>query len=255
MATIVTRAGKGSALTHTEMDANFNNLNEEVGSAVQNTGNETIAGVKNFTDNVGIGTSSPQRPLHISSSVPCVRLQDTDVSGLYHEILSGGSAGYEIRVDEGNVASGSYFRVDIDNSEKIRIDSAGKLLSPNGSAFVGTVSNSGNGAIIERGSNANGEYVKYADGTMICTIMNSVNTTLGLFGNVYIANVGFVNFPATFSQNPTVTSGASHASGFGYYWSGGNLVRTGYTQLRLFSAAAASSQDLQYSIIAIGRWY
>lgn len=27
MATIVTRSGKGSALTHTEMDANFNNLN------------------------------------------------------------------------------------------------------------------------------------------------------------------------------------------------------------------------------------
>jgi hypothetical protein len=30
MATIVTRAGKGSALTHTEMDANFTNLNAEV---------------------------------------------------------------------------------------------------------------------------------------------------------------------------------------------------------------------------------
>jgi len=29
MSTIVTRAGKGSALTHTEMDANFNNLNND----------------------------------------------------------------------------------------------------------------------------------------------------------------------------------------------------------------------------------
>lgn len=29
MATIVTRSGKGSALTHVEMDANFNNLNNE----------------------------------------------------------------------------------------------------------------------------------------------------------------------------------------------------------------------------------
>ncbi len=27
MATIVTRSGKGSALTHNEVDANFNNLN------------------------------------------------------------------------------------------------------------------------------------------------------------------------------------------------------------------------------------
>ena len=32
MATIVTRSGKGSALTHTEMDANFTNINTEVGT-------------------------------------------------------------------------------------------------------------------------------------------------------------------------------------------------------------------------------
>jgi len=47
MATIVTRAGKGSALTHTELDANFNNLNDDkvelsggtfTGAVVFNTG-------------------------------------------------------------------------------------------------------------------------------------------------------------------------------------------------------------------------
>ncbi len=41
MATIVTRSGKGSALTHTEMDANFTNLNTDklessaIGSTIQ----------------------------------------------------------------------------------------------------------------------------------------------------------------------------------------------------------------------------
>ena len=38
--------------------------------------------------------------------------------------------------------------------------------------LLGTVSQSGGvptGAVIERGSNANGEYVKFADGTMIAT--------------------------------------------------------------------------------------
>lgn len=34
MATLTTRAGKGSALTHNEMDANFNNLNTELTSAI-----------------------------------------------------------------------------------------------------------------------------------------------------------------------------------------------------------------------------
>lgn len=32
MATIVTRAGKGSALTHNEVDANFTNINDELGA-------------------------------------------------------------------------------------------------------------------------------------------------------------------------------------------------------------------------------
>lgn len=51
MATIVTRAGKGSPLTHEEVDANFTNLNDEAA---------TKAPLANpvFTGNVGIGTAS-----------------------------------------------------------------------------------------------------------------------------------------------------------------------------------------------------
>ena len=36
---------------------------------------------------VGIGTTSPSRILHLKNSVPAIRLEDTDVSGLYHDIL------------------------------------------------------------------------------------------------------------------------------------------------------------------------
>ena len=77
--------------------------------------------------NVGIGTTSPSRTLHLKEAVPSIRLEDTDVSGVYHEIISEANTGYCIRVDEGNVSSGSYFRVDIDNSEKMRIDSSGNV--------------------------------------------------------------------------------------------------------------------------------
>ncbi|ETU80520.1 hypothetical protein Q094_06066, partial [Pseudomonas aeruginosa PS42] len=45
--------------------------------------------------------------------------------------------------------------------------------------ILGTVSQSGGaptGAIIERGSNANGEYVRFADGTQICTNSNRAIT-------------------------------------------------------------------------------
>lgn len=86
---------------------------------------------------VGVGTTAPSRTLHLKEAVPCVRFEDTDASGVYHDILSEQNKGFCIRVDEGNVASGSYFRVDIDDSEKMRIDSSGNLL-------VGTTSTATN---------------------------------------------------------------------------------------------------------------
>ncbi len=63
----------------------------------------------------------------------------------------------------------------------ITLDGTNGITSPNVSTSEGPVYDRGNiigtvteaagaptGAIIERGSNANGEFVKYADGTMIC---------------------------------------------------------------------------------------
>ena len=55
--------------------------------------------------------------------------------------------------------------------------------------IVGAVSQSGGtptGAIIQRGSNANGEFVRFADGTQICTNGNNAITTnpAGFFGTV-----------------------------------------------------------------------
>ena len=46
MATIVTRAGKGSALTHNEVDANFTNLNSDKLEANSNitVANATVTG-------------------------------------------------------------------------------------------------------------------------------------------------------------------------------------------------------------------
>jgi hypothetical protein len=81
------------------------------------------------------------------------------------KIIHAGDANTSIRFPDDNIVT-----VETNGAERLRVDSAGKLLSPGGAAFVGTVATgSTNGAIIERGSNANGEFVKFADGTMICT--------------------------------------------------------------------------------------
>lgn len=54
MATIVTRAGKGSALTHVELDANFNNLNNDKAelSGASFTGNVSVTGTLSSTGNL-----------------------------------------------------------------------------------------------------------------------------------------------------------------------------------------------------------
>jgi hypothetical protein len=55
MSTIVTRAGKGSPLTHTEVDNNFTNLNTdkaEDSTVVKLAGDQTISGTKTFSNTI-----------------------------------------------------------------------------------------------------------------------------------------------------------------------------------------------------------
>jgi hypothetical protein len=77
--------------------------------------------------NVGIGTDSPDRLLDIEGNVPAVRLTDTSVSGLHHEILGDGNS-LSIEADDGNVGSGSSINFKVDGSERARLDSSGNLL-------------------------------------------------------------------------------------------------------------------------------
>ncbi|OHC43918.1 MAG: hypothetical protein A2092_06745 [Rhodobacteraceae bacterium GWE1_64_9] len=67
--------------------------------------------------------------------------------------------------------------------------------------ILGTVAQSGGaptGAIIERGSNANGEYVRFADGTQICTRSMSLTTGSGTSWT----------FPAAFAAAPSFSGTA-----------------------------------------------
>ena len=64
--------------------------------------------------------------------------------------------------------------------------------------------------IVESGSNSNGEYTKYTDGTMICTkrvIKQNVkltNSWYSLFNNENDTNIDLGNYAATFIEEPVV---------------------------------------------------
>lgn len=129
--------------------------------------------------------------------------------------------------------------------------------------ILGAVSQSAGvptGSVIERGSNANGEYVRFADGTQICTwkTPSSALPAVSLLINQVYKSTGIDilwTFPATFYAEPAV-SGAVVA-GIGNAWIGApdnGLNSATSCQFRLYAASAQPGGAI-VQMIAIGRWY
>ena len=68
--------------------------------------------------NVGIGTDSPSRTLHIKDAVAGIRLEDSDGTSYGEIIYNEGSNGLLIRSDENNADSGSNIIFEVDGGEK-----------------------------------------------------------------------------------------------------------------------------------------
>ncbi len=124
-------------------------------------------------------------------------------------------------------------------------------------AIVGMVGMSGgvpNGAIIERGSNANGEYTKYADGTLICSaIITAASVVIDFphFGGYRSGQTTWV-FPASFVATPSVIPVAQVNQS-----SGAASGNNGTTQAGLFflSNTAQTAASRIVNVVAIGRWF
>ena len=120
---------------------------------------------------VGIGTTSPVRQLHLASAIPSIRLEDTDVSGAYNDIVLLSTGELSIRVDQGNVQAGSSLSFRIDNTEKMRIDSSGRvgIGTPSPDNYYAkdlVVTSADEGGITMASSGANQQqYLMFADGT------------------------------------------------------------------------------------------
>lgn len=128
-------------------------------------------------------------------------------------------------------------------------------------AMVGAVSQTGGaptGAIVERGSNSNGEYTKFADGTLICWFTRSAESTAnnssGGTTNLYFSSEVGLTFPATFvGTTPTVTPSASLSSGGTSSWPSVRGRSLTGTSLALISNVQNAAAYLGYT--AIGRWF
>lgn len=117
---------------------------------------------------------------------------------------------------------------------------------------LGTVSQSAGvptGAVIERGSNGNGEYVRFADGTQICTILSTFTAA---------AEVVWT-FPAVFAATPNYLSASVNYPLAPRHYNvdtavtGGGTYATIYRSVRETRAPVADGFEI--NVMAVGRWF
>lgn len=122
--------------------------------------------------------------------------------------------------------------------------------------ILGTVSQSSGvptGAIIETGSNANGTFIKYADGTMICRGNQTITSAISIGnGSIFYGSTS-VTYAATFSSAPSVTISAARSAQT--IWASTVSPGTSSCSIYLFSGVSLGSGSNEVTHIAIGRWF
>ena len=154
---------------------------------------------------VGIGTSSPSNQLEIASSVGgIIRLTDTDGG---YSLLEGGAGDIALQADPGNTQASSKIQFYVDNSEKARLDSSGRLgigttavdaplhvVAANGAPLIkGTASTGTNGCYMQLENTAGG------------FIVGRDNSSGGILGGGAYASHLYSQgaYPLVFSTNST----------------------------------------------------
>ena len=125
---------------------------------------------------------------------------------------------------------------------------------------LGVVSQSGGiptGAIIEQGSNANGEYTKFADGTMICrnAVAHPAAAMTTATGSLYRNDPLDITFPAAFSARPNVGFSGGRTSGQWHVWPILVTLSLGTKFTMMYLSSDSVTQDMQLSYTASGRWF
>jgi hypothetical protein len=210
MSTIVTRSGKGSPLTHTEVDNNFTNLNtdkvETSGGTLTNptiNGTVTTTGLNFDSDTfvidatnnrIGIGTSSPQQKLQINGSATITgdsTLSGATFTGVTTRYISGNNSAYiqSLDVSAGTVNGGKELSLDASQllfrtisgsgfTERMRIDSSGNLSVSSGTiTSFDTFTAFGNRIILGADYAQGGGYI-------------DTTYTTGVGGNLVLKTVG-----------------------------------------------------------------
>jgi hypothetical protein len=132
--------------------------------------------------------------------------------------------------------------------------------------ILGTVSQSGGvptGAAFESGSNPNGRFIKYPDGTMICwRYLNftglSIPPNFGITGDL-----GTYTFPASFNNTQVVISGGAsvglstgrRAGIVSFGTTNNEVISWSGVTVANMSSLSGNATIANVGLVAIGRWY
>jgi len=126
--------------------------------------------------------------------------------------------------------------------------------------LVGAVSQSGGtptGAVIERGSNANGQFIRFADGTQICWVsVQEDDVSFSSNQGAYISPRFTYIYPASFSEPPSAQVTHVRRDGnTGVIWASiDNPPGVNSIDLRA-NKASSGTHDIGFNIAVFGRWF
>ncbi|MEH8111524.1 prophage tail fiber N-terminal domain-containing protein [Aeromonas veronii] len=105
------------------------------------------------------------------------------------------------------------------------------------------------------GSGANGSWIKYRDGTMICTISKEITGLTGsAYGSVYGNAQTRIAYPVEFVNTPVVTAGSSGASSIISWCTPYTPSKIDTGVIILGGVNIAQSHLFRIEVTAIGRW-
>ncbi|MEM1005723.1 MAG: DUF2793 domain-containing protein [Pseudomonadota bacterium] len=162
----------------------------------------------------------------------------TWIDALQFDPASGAATGAAVQNSAGDTTPGRLMRADYGYGP-------GNVL--------GAVTQSGGqptGAVIEHGATADGSYVRFADGTQICTATLAGSDCTVADGALFAGAIATWSFPRSFVAPPAV-SGSGGATGRFIGFDVPSVSQVAYKVL----SSVADPTSLPPSITAIGRWF
>lgn len=111
------------------------------------------------------------------------------------------------------------------------------------------------GYVQESGSNSNGNYIKFSDGTMICykiTDIIEINIDIA-WGSLFENSIDMGQFPANFTETPAISI-LPFGSGMLIEQAGANATLSSWGLVTVVRPTAVQNVRARFYMIAIGKW-